>query len=277
MCELVGVIFKKSGNISYVHSNGAQYRYNEFLVVECNEMLGCGKVVKPNFKSQSEKVPKINRVIRRANSEDLHRCKLILQREMDSKSLFKEKVKKLDLDMKLIDVQVSFDDKKILFYFSTEGRVDFRELVKELAAVLHTRIELRQIGVRDEARKLGGLGVCGQSICCSRFLKEFDPVSIKMAKDQGLSLKSANISGMCGRLMCCLKYEQPAYEERLKCLPKLGSVVITPRGEGKIIDLNALTGNLRVSLFNEKDMYPIVFHADEVQSKKENTDAVEKY
>jgi len=275
MCELIGVIFKKNGNINYVHSDGAQYVNNEFLVVESNEMLGCGKVVKPNFQSKSEKVPETDRVIRRANSEDLHRCKKILQKEEDSKSLFKEKVKKLGLDMKLVDVQFSFDEKKVIFYFSTEGRVDFRELVKELAAVLHTRIELRQIGVRDEAKKLGGLGVCGQPLCCARFLKEFKPVSIKMAKDQGLSLKSTNISGMCGRLMCCLKYEQPAYEERLKCLPKVGSVVITPKGEGKIIDLNALTGNLRVSLFNEKDTYPVVFSADEVQPKKENKDTVE--
>lgn len=275
MCELVGVIFRKNGNINYVHSDGAQYVCDEFLVVQSNEMLGCGKVVKPNFKSKSENFPETDRVIRRANSEDLHRCKKILQKEEDSKRLFKEKVKKLGLEMKLIDVQFSFDEKKVIFYFSTEGRVDFRELVKELAAILHTRIELRQIGVRDEARKLGGLGVCGQSLCCTRFLNDFKPVSIKMAKDQGLSLKSANISGMCGRLMCCLKYEQPAYEERLKCLPKIGSVVITPRGEGKIVDLNVLTGNLRVSLFNEKDMYPVVFHADEVQPKKDNTDAVE--
>ena len=275
MCELVGVIFKKNGIINYVHSDGAQYVCDEFLVVEHNEMLGCGKVVKPNFQSKSDKVPETNRVIRRANSEDLHRCKKILQREVDSKGLFKEKVEKLGLDMKLIDVQFSFDEKKVIFYFSTEGRVDFRELVKELAAVLHMRIELRQIGVRDEARMLGGLGVCGQALCCSKFLTDFHPVSIKMAKDQGLSLKSTNISGMCGRLMCCLKYEQPAYEERLKCLPKIGSLVMTPRGEGKIIDLNALTGNLRVSLFNDKDMYPVVFRADEVQQKKENNDAVE--
>ena len=178
--------------------------------------------------------------------------------------------------MKLVDVEYTFDNNKILFYFTAEGRVDFRNLVKDLASVFRTRIELRQIGVRDEAKMLGGLGVCGKPFCCSTFLGEFQPVSIKMAKEQGLSLNPTKISGTCGRLMCCLKYEQEAYEDLLKRTPKNGALVQTPEGKGVVVEQNLLTGILKVRLDKEPEVAPKVFKASQVRLIKDAKIKVEK-
>ena len=170
------------------------------------------------------------------------------QKEKRAYRICQEKINANRLEMKLVGVEYAFDNSKILFYFTADGRVDFRELVKDLASVFRTRIELRQIGVRDEAKMLGGLGICGRPFCCSSFLGEFQPVSIKMAKEQGLSLNPTKISGTCGRLMCCLKYEQPAYEELLRTTPKVGAVVNTPDGRGVVKEVSLLTGQLKVNL-----------------------------
>ena len=187
-------------------------------------------------------------VVRLANDNDKKTIAAKKEKEKRAFDYCVDKIAQHKLDMKLIDVEATFDGSKILFYFTSEGRVDFRELVKDLAGMFKTRIELRQIGVRDEARMLGGLGVCGKPFCCATFLDEFQPVSIKMAKEQGLSLNPTKISGTCGRLMCCLKFEQPAYEELTKITPKNGSYVETPDGRGKVVEVNLITGNLRVML-----------------------------
>jgi cell fate regulator YaaT (PSP1 superfamily) len=171
--------------------------------------------------------------------------------------------------MKLVDVEYTFDNNKVLFYFTAEGRIDFRELVKDLAAIFKTRIELRQIGVRDESRMMGGIGVCGRILCCTSFLSEFDPVSIKMAKEQGLSLNPTKISGACGRLMCCLKYEEAAYEEILDRIPKIGAIVDTPEGNGVVVGMNLLKEMVRVRLDKENETDLKVFKADEVKTIKD--------
>lgn len=178
--------------------------------------------------------------------------------------------------MHLVDVEYTFDNSKILFYFTADGRVDFRELVKDLASVFRTRIELRQIGVRDESKMLGGLGMCGRPFCCGTFLGEFQPVSIKMAKEQGLSLNPVKISGTCGRLMCCLKYEQEAYEHLLKITPKQGATVETAEGRGTVIDVNLLTGILKVRLFDRPDAAPLTVHRHDVKLLKDAQIRVDK-
>ena len=178
--------------------------------------------------------------------------------------------------MKLVDVEYTFDRSKILFYFTSDNRVDFRELVKDLAGVFHTRIELRQIGVRDESKKVGGLGICGRPFCCNTFLGSFQPVSIKMAKEQSLFLSTAKISGTCGRLMCCLKYEQEAYEHLLKVTPKNGAIVETKEGKGTVVDFNLLTGNLKVSLEKKPEAAPIVVNRSDVKIVKDSQIKVDK-
>lgn len=197
---------------------------------------------------ENEFTSPIKPVIRIAAAQDFDVIEKNKKKEQDAFKICEEKIEKHGLKMNLIDVECTFDNNKMLFYFTAENRVDFRELVKDLAAVFRTRIELRQIGVRDEAKKLGGLGICGQPFCCSRFLGEFQPVSIKMAKEQSLSLNPTKISGTCGRLMCCLKYEQESYEELLKVTPKVGAVVKTTDGRGIVEDVNLLTGKLRVKM-----------------------------
>ncbi len=272
MCELIGVVLK-GNRVRYVHSNGVQYKCADNVIVNFNGMLYCGEVKKANFQSESECIPLENKVIRRANSEDLYRAKKNAKREIEARDVFNTKTQKLGLEMKLIDEEIVFDGDKIIFYFTADGRVDFRTLVRELASVLHMRIELRQVGVRDEACKLGGLSMCGQPFCCARFMDKFNPVSIKMAKDQGLSLNPSKISGMCGRLMCCLKHEQNAYEELAKDVPKLGAVVNTPRGLAKIVDRNLLTGEIRVSILEAKDAAPMTFKVDEIEAVKNKNSA----
>jgi len=195
----------------------------------------------------------------------------LVKATLEALKICHEKVQKHNLEMKLIDAEYTFDNNKVLFYFTADGRVDFRELVKDLATVFRTRIELRQIGVRDESKTIGSIGVCGRSLCCSQFLGEFEPVSIKMAKEQGLSLNPTKISGACGRLMCCLKYEQDVYEELLKITPKQGSVVQTPIGKGVVEYVNILKGLVKVKIDDEREKAVQEFRVDEIKILKRST------
>ena len=211
----------------------------------------------------------LKKVIRKATKDDLRR---VAENELKAKNAFTQCEKKIaerGLEMKLVDVEYTFDNSKILFYFTADGRVDFRELVKDLAGMFRTRIELRQIGVRDEAKMIGGLGICGRPFCCGSFLGGFQPVSIKMAKEQGLSLNPVKISGTCGRLMCCLKYEQEAYLDLLRTTPKVNAVVSTPDGKGVVIDQNLLTGKLTVRLDKSPDAAPSVYKVKDVRVLKD--------
>jgi cell fate regulator YaaT (PSP1 superfamily) len=197
-------------------------------------------------------------------------------KEKSAFDICSKKILAHNLEMKLVDVEYTFDNSKILFYFTADGRVDFRELVKDLASVFRTRIELRQIGVRDEAKMLGGLGICGREFCCSSFLGGFQPVSIKMAKEQGLSLNPVKISGTCGRLMCCLKYEQEAYLDLLRNTPKVNAIVMTPDGKGTVIDQNMLTGMLTVRMDKAPDAAPQIFSVKEVKLLKDGQIRIDK-
>ena len=247
MAEIIGVRFKSVGKVYYFSPSGLDIDEGDKVIVETSRGVECGDVVLSKRElSDGELANPLKPGIRGATEKDLKTIENNKLREQEAFKICEQKIAKHKLKMNLIDVECTFDNNKLLFYFTAESRVDFRELVKDLAAVFRTRIELRQIGVRDEAKMLGGLGICGQPFCCSRFLGEFQPVSIKMAKEQGLSLNPTKISGTCGRLMCCLKYEQDSYEELLRTTPKTGAIVKTPDGKGVVEDVNLLTGKLRV-------------------------------
>lgn len=247
MVEIIGVRFKSVGKIYYFSPGGLKIPEKSFVIVETARGIECGLVVMSNrLVDESEIVSPLKTVIRVATEKDMKIVEQNKKKEVDARKICEEKIAAHGLNMKLVDVECTFDNNKLLFYFTAENRVDFRELVKDLAAVFRTRIELRQIGVRDEAKMLGGLGVCGRPFCCRTFLGEFQPVSIKMAKEQGLSLNPTKISGTCGRLMCCLKYEQDTYEELLKTMPKVGAYVDTPVGKGYVEEINLLTGKVKV-------------------------------
>ena len=249
MLKIIGVRFKKAGKIYYFDPADAEIAQGDMVIVETARGVECGEVVmtdreidEKNFRNP------IKKIIKKADERDLKNIEKNKQKEREAFEICKKKIEAHKLKMDLIDVECTFNNNKMLFYFTAENRVDFRELVKDLASVFRTRIELRQIGVRDEAKMLGGLGICGQPFCCSRFLGDFTPVSIKMAKEQGLSLNPTKISGCCGRLMCCLKYEQDSYEDLLKHTPKVGAIVKTSDGKGVVQEVNLLTGKLRVKL-----------------------------
>jgi cell fate regulator YaaT (PSP1 superfamily) len=228
-----------------------------------------GKCVTGPFEVEDERIaPPLRKVVRIATEYDQKAMEQILEKEKSSLDICRQKVEKHGLAMKVVDVDYTFDGNKIIFYFTADGRVDFRELVKDLASVFRTRIELRQIGVRDEARMLGGLGICGKQFCCATFLEDFQPVSIKMAKEQSLSLNPTKISGTCGRLMCCLKYEQPAYEHLRSITPRIDSVVDTPHGKGTVTDVSLLRGNIKVRLDSAPDSPPKHLHRTEVKILK---------
>lgn len=249
MIKIIGVRFKSIGKIYYFDPAGLEIKHGDRVIVETSRGVECGEVVLVDREiDESEFNSPIKPVIRIATKQDYETIEKNKKKEQDAFKICEEKIAKHGLKMNLIDVECTFDNNKILFYFTAENRVDFRELVKDLASVFHTRIELRQIGVRDEAKKIGGLGICGQPFCCSRFLGDFQPVSIKMAKEQSLSLNPTKISGTCGRLMCCLKYEQDSYEELLKVTPKIGAVVKVGDSRGVVEDVNLLTGKLRVKM-----------------------------
>lgn len=252
MAEIIGVRFKSVGKVYYFDPDSMQVEKGAKVIVETTRGVECGEVAMANRHVEDESIVKpLKKVIRIASPEDLKKVEENASREKQALAVCNEKIAKHKLSMKLVDVEFTFDNNKILFYFTADGRVDFRELVKDLASVFRTRIELRQIGVRDEAKMLGGLGICGRPFCCSTFLGEFQPVSIKMAKEQGLSLNPTKISGTCGRLMCCLKYEQEAYEDLLRTTPRQGSFVRTKDGRGTVVEVNLLTGMLKVA--PEKD------------------------
>lgn len=221
-------------------------------------------------------VEPLRRVLRPATENDRRSLQMARAREKEAFAVCQKKIAQRGLEMKLVRAESSFDGNKLLFFFTADGRVDFRELVKDLASVFRTRIELRQIGVRDEAKMMGGLGICGRPFCCTSFLGEFQPVSIKMAKEQGLSLNPVKISGTCGRLMCCLKYEQEAYSDLLRTTPKNGAVVNTPEGRGVVVDVNLLTGMLKVRMDRAPEAAPMSFHAKQVKVIKDSQIKVAK-
>ncbi|MBQ7966134.1 MAG: stage 0 sporulation family protein [Ruminococcus sp.] len=278
MAEVIGVRFKQVGKIYYFDPVDIKFNTGEAVIVETSRGVECGEVAMSNREEPDENiVHPLKMVIRKATEEDLKHLEENKLREKDALKTCEKLVAQHGLEMKLVDVEYTFDNSKIMFYFTADGRVDFRALVKDLASVFRTRIELRQIGVRDEAKMLGGLGVCGKPFCCSSFLGEFQPVSIKMAKEQGLSLSPVKISGTCGRLMCCLKYEQEAYTDLLKRTPKVGAIVKTPMGRGLVVENNLLTQTLKVKMDNTPDeAAPQTFKVKEVKLLKDGYIKVNK-
>ena len=249
MIKVVGVRFKKAGKIYYFDPEGLDINKGENVIVETIRGIEFGNAA-AGIKEVSEEdiVAPLKKVLRVATVEDCIKYEENKSKEGEAFRICLDKIKSHDLGMKLIEVEYTFDNNKIIFYFTADGRVDFRELVKDLAAVFKTRIELRQIGVRDEAKMLSGIGPCGRGLCCATFLGEFEPVSIKMAKEQSLSLNPTKISGICGRLMCCLKYEQDVYEEVRKTLPKVGALVDTAEGKGEVIESSVLYEKVKVKM-----------------------------
>ena len=252
MKKVISVRFKASGKAYYFDPTGFDVKEGDYVVVQTARGTECGEVVAgPRDVPDSQVSRELKPIQRMADSVDVRRMEKNRADEKAAFELCSERIAAHKLEMKLVEAEYNLDRSKILFYFTADGRVDFRELVKDLAGALHTRIELRQIGVRDESKMKGGLGICGQPFCCSRFLKDFQPVSIKMAKEQGLSLNPAKISGACGRLMCCLSYEHKAYEYLNSITPMNGSVVRTPDGEGVVIEANPVSGMLKVRFASE--------------------------
>lgn len=278
MTQVVSIKFKQDGRIYYFDPEEIKLNDGDYAVVETSRGVECGLVYKGNHMIPDSKITvPLKRVIRIADEKDINRLEGNRKKEIEAFDECAKLIESHKLQMDLTRVEYSFDGSKIIFYFTSEGRVDFRELVKDLAAKFHTRIELRQIGVRDEAKMLGGIGLCGQQFCCSRFLSDFQPVSIKMAKEQGLSLNPTKISGSCGRLMCCLKYEQDAYEHLISITPGVNATVKTPSGKvGTVTDVNVITGNIMVKFedtefpqkLNRKDVQ-ILSHGKKKKPKSE--------
>ncbi len=249
MVRVVGVRFKKAGKIYYFDPNNMDINQGDNVIVETVRGVEYGNaVVGIRDVAEEDIVAPLKKVIRVATKEDAIQYAENIAKEEDALRICQEKIRDHKLEMKLIDVEYTFDNNKVIFYFTADGRVDFRELVKDLASVFKTRIELRQIGVRDEAKMISGIGPCGKELCCSTFLGDFEPVSIKMAKEQSLSLNPAKISGICGRLMCCLKYEQDIYEEVGKHLPKVGALVETVEGKGEVVEASVLYESVKVKM-----------------------------
>ena len=248
MAQVIGVRFREVGKVYYFDPLDNKFEKGDHVIVETVRGMECGEVALENSEVSDEEIVKpLKSVVRRATDADLKIVEENRKKEQEAFDICLQKIADHGLDMmKLVNVEYAFDGKKILFYYTSDVRVDFRELVKDLARVFRTRIELRQIGVRDGSKMLGGLGMCGRPFCCSTFIGDFQPVSIKMAKEQGLSLNPVKISGTCGRLMCCLKYEQDNYEYLLKITPKQGALVDTPEGRGIVVEVNLLSGQLKV-------------------------------
>ncbi|AOY75476.1 PSP1 domain-containing protein [Clostridium formicaceticum] len=254
MVTVVGVRFKKAGKIYYFNPGEINVQKNSCVIVETARGIEFGEVVVgPKEVPEENIVAPLKDVIRVVTEEDQQQHFENKEKEKEAFEVCLEKISSHQLDMKLIDVEYTFDNNKVIFYFTADGRVDFRELVKDLAAIFKTRIELRQIGVRDESKMLGGIGTCGKPLCCATWLGDFEPVSIKMAKEQSLSLNPTKISGICGRLFCCLKYEHDMYQEIFEKLPGIGSIVQTPYGEGIVIETNVLLEKVKVKIKNHQD------------------------
>ena len=271
MTEIIGIRFKEVGKVYYFAPANNKVTVGHKVIVETTRGVECGEVVIPNREvDDKEVIAPLKPIIRIATKDDEKRIRDNEAKEDEIMKTFTKKIAEHKLNMKPIDVEYTFDGSKILFYFSAENRVDFRELVKDLASVYRTRIELRQIGVRDEAKMLGGLGICGRPFCCASFLGEFQPVSIKMAKEQSLSLNPTKISGTCGRLMCCLKYEQDSSDALLKITPKVGAIVETPDGTGQVEEANLLTGMLKVKLKKNPDAPAASYKREDVKLLKDS-------
>lgn len=274
MIEVVGIRFKKAGKMYYFDPAGLKLEKGDNAIVETARGVEFGLVIKENtMVSKGNIVSPLKEVIRKATPEDSRTVENNRKREADALVICQTNIDKLKLEMKLVDVELTFDRNKLIFYFTSDGRVDFRDLVKELASAFRTRIELRQIGVRDEAKMLNGIGICGRSLCCATFLGDFQPVSIKMAKEQNLSLNPTKISGICGRLMCCLKYEEAVYEELNRKMPRVGDLISTPDGNGEILSANVLTQQVKAGVRKtEHDALTIGFYSVEeikvIRSKK---------
>ena len=255
MIEVVGVRFENSNKIYYFAHNDLVLPLGTKVIVETTKGIEWGVIAIANKEIADDTIiTPLKSIIRIMNQEDFRTLEANQQKEKKAFAVCEQKIALHGLKMKLVDVNCAFDNSKLLFYFTADSRVDFRELVKDLASVFRMRIELRQIGVRDEAKMFGGFGVCGREFCCRGYLGDFQPVSIKMAKEQGLSLNPTKISGTCGRLMCCLKHEQDVYEELQKITPKIGSLVKTPQGKGRVEDANLITGKLRIRSEKQEDV-----------------------
>ena len=269
MKEIVGVRFKEGGKIYYFSPGKLKTSTGDMVIVETVRGVECGEVVIPNRKIEEfELAAPLKPIMRIATQSDLKTLERNKRREEEAFKVCQEKIAERGLKMSLVSVECTFDNNKLLFYFTAENRVDFRELVKDLGWIFHTRIELRQIGVRDEAKMLGGLGICGREFCCKGYMSDFTPVSIKMAKEQGLSLNPTKISGTCGKLMCCLKNEQHAYEQLMKITPKVGALVVMADGSrGRVEDANLITGKLRIK--PDKSDMPVIADRSEVKLLKD--------
>ena len=281
MKKIIGVRFKRLGKIYFFDPKWLEVKKGENVIVETEQGEEIAEVVVPSRMIEEEKLTTpLKKVLRLASPRDIKYAEECRQKEKEAFEVCNKKIKEHNLQMTLTDVEYKFDNSKILFYFIADGRIDFRELVKDLAAIYKTRIELRQIGVRDEVKRIGGNGVCGIELCCCTFLNDFETVSIKMAKEQNISLNPSKISGNCGRLMCCLKYEQEVYEEKLKKLPNIGAIVKTPDGQGEVDSLETLKEVVRVKIkdgdifkFKKYDVKDITVIKDAV---KEQEDEEEK-
>ena len=269
MPKIIGIRFKPVGKIYYFSPKDLDIKENDCVIVETSRGIEFGTVVSGIKEASAEDIIKpLKEVLRIATPDDIKHYNENREKEKKALSECEKKVKKHGLKMSLVDAEYTFDSSKLIFYFTADGRIDFRDLVKDLAIIFKTRIELRQIGVRDESKIIGSVGVCGRDICCSKFLSEFAPVSIKMAKEQGLSLNPTKISGICGRLMCCLKYEQDTYEEMLKYTPREGSLVKTPKGRGVVQFVSVLKGIVKVKLDSEDEQVIEDFKVSEIKILK---------
>lgn len=277
MAIIIGVKFKGAGKVYYFDPDEAILNAGDYVVVETSRGIECGTVTFGNREINDDGLNRpLKKIIRPATAEDIAHLEDNRKKEEKAYGICLKKIIEHNLKMKLVTVEYTFDNNKILFYFTADGRVDFRELIKDLAGIFRTRIELRQIGVRDESKMLGGLGICGREFCCKGFLSDFQPVSIKMAKEQGMSLNPVKISGTCGRLMCCLKYEQEAYSDLLKKTPKIGAYVSTPDGKGTVVDQNLIKGILNVQLQKNPDSPPKSYKVNEVKLIKDGQIKINK-
>jgi len=277
MAIIIGVKFKGAGKVYYFDPDEAILNAGDYVVVETSRGIECGTVTFGNREINDDGLNRpLKKIIRPATAEDIAHLEDNRKKEEKAYGICLKKIIEHNLKMKLVTVEYTFDNNKILFYFTADGRVDFRELVKDLAGLFRTRIELRQIGVRDESKMLGGLGICGREFCCKGFLSDFQPVSIKMAKEQGMSLNPVKISGTCGRLMCCLKYEQEAYSDLLKKTPKIGAYVSTPDGKGTVVDQNLIKGILNIQLQKNPDSPPKSYKVNEVKLIKDGQIKINK-
>ncbi|MBQ8827595.1 MAG: stage 0 sporulation family protein [Clostridia bacterium] len=266
MIKYVGVRFKPAGKVYYFDPNGLDINSDDYVIVETSRGIEFGHAVIAGKEiSEEEIVSPLREVLRIATEEDVKIHNENVEKSKEAFIICSEKIKEHKLDMKLIDVEYTFDRNKVLFYFISDSRIDFRDLVKELAATFRTRIELRQVGIRDQAKIVGGLGICGRALCCASCMGDFQPVSIKMAKEQGLTLNPTKISGTCGRLMCCLKYEQDAYEAAMKVVPNVGAYVETPSGIGIVVANSLIRETVQVKLGDGEETEIMTFPAADVK------------